>query len=133
MAFNIVGRPGSTPAIFGDEADMKLMTKVNIDRVTGSVTLELANPNPRKRPQQVPVTGALANIIAQAKNVITVAVDRFGETAKAELISLDPLTYGVRHALGQAELDKTVSGLMTGGSMTVETVVHRAGLRRFKR
>lgn len=132
MTFNIVGRPGSTPAIFGDKADMKLMTKVNIDHVTGAVTLELANANPRKRPQQVPVGGALAKIIAQAKTVIAVAVDRVGETAKAEVISLDPLSFGVRHALEQAELDKAVSGLMTGG-MTVETVVHRAGLRWFKR
>ncbi|MEO0392222.1 MAG: hypothetical protein AAF213_03120 [Pseudomonadota bacterium] len=130
MAFNIIGRSGSVPAIFGDAKDMALMTNVLVDRATGAVTLELANANPRKRKQQIPVSKELAAVMREADHVVAVAVDRFGDTEKAELISLQPMSYGKRTSLPMATVVETVSGLLAG-QLTIDTVVHRASIGWF--
>ena len=130
MAFNIIGRSGSVPAIFGDAKDMAFMTNVLVDRNTGTVTLEISNANPRKRKQQVPVSKQIAAVMRDAKHVLAVAVDRFGDTEKAEVISLEPLSYGKRTPLPLSALTETVNGLLQG-KLTIDTVVHRAGIRRF--
>ncbi len=130
MALNIIGRAGSVPAIFGDAADMALMTNVVVDRDTGNVTLEIAHSDPRKRKQQVPVSKELAAVIREADNILAIAVDKVGDTERAELISLEPMSYGHRQPIPQDALEATVSELLQGG-LTIDALSHRSSTGRF--
>lgn len=129
MAFDIIGRPGSVPVIFGDVEDMQQLQYVDIDARTGAVTLVLVDGARRNRQTELALSPEIAETLRTTPQVLTVAVDGKGRTVAAQFLSTDPQQRDWREAVPENQVVEMVSGLLDG-KLTVEVLRRRHEVRR---